>query len=502
MVQADRQLLGPLLGSRGRRQFAGQLASEFIALLLEAGQFPFEPSVALHGSRPSCLQLLGQRLGRLQALTPFGLHPFSGRVSLLQLRRGGFEFHCVSAQAGLQIVGQPFGLLGCLLFGLEFCVQFVPLLAEARQQFLEVNVTLQGCRPGLFEFAFLRFRGLELFDPAGLRSFALGALLVQLGFEPGHLSRVLRLAALPLLGLPPGPRRRQLFGRQLAIEFLAVLLEAHQLLCQALVAVLGFGQSLLDLLFSGFGVTLFFAPFGLRTLLFCALLFQLGFEPGRLRRVVRLAALPLLGLPPGFRRCQFFGRQLALEFVAVLLEAGQLFCQALVALHGFGQSLLEFLFPGFGVIQFFAPFGLRMFSFCALLLQFRLGASKFGSVAAQATLHLFGPLPGVRRRLLLGGQFAIQFVALLPEAGQFLFETLVAFDCSRPGPFHLLFHDPGSVELLAPLGLRTFPVGTLLLQLCLGAFELGGIAAQAALQLLGPVRRVRSRLLFGGQLGV
>src|SRR5439155_24378397 len=187
----------------------------------------------------------------------------------------------------------------------------VALLAEARQEFLEVNVTLQGCGPGLFELVFLGLRGLELFDPTGLRSFALGALLLQLGFEPGQLRRVVRLAALPLLGLPPGLRRRQLLGRQLAIELLAVLLEARQLLCQALVALLGFGQSLLDLLFSGFGVTLFFAPFGLRTLLFCALLFQLGFEPGRLRRVVRLAALPLLGLPPGFRRCQFFGRQLA-----------------------------------------------------------------------------------------------------------------------------------------------------------------------------------------------
>jgi len=142
-----------------------------------------------------------------------------------------------------------------------------------------------------------------------------------------------------------------------------------------------------------------------------------------------------------FRRL-LLGGQFAVEFIALFLHAGQFFLQSFVLLGFFPAGRFRLLDRRFCRLQC-PPNSVSKRSRSALACSASpwFSRSRFSSSALRR-LGLFG-------RLLLRGQLAVKFIALLLHAGQFFLQSFVLLGFFPAGRFRLLDRRFGRLQLSA-----------------------------------------------------
>src|SRR5260370_6276931 len=128
-----------------------------------------------------------------------------------------------------------------------------------------------------------------------------------------------------------------------------------------------------------------------------------------------------------------------------------------------------------------------------------LEALQLGAALPQAVVQLFAALPGLRRRLLFGGQRAIEFMARLPEADQVVFDLVTLRGLFLEGGFGPLGGTMGGIKLAAQFGFQRGLLLGGLVPVHLDALQLGGVLAQPVFQVVAALSGPGGGQLLGFQ---
>ena len=274
------------------------------------------------------------------------------------------------------------------MFGRQIAVQFVLFPPKFRQLLLKALILLDGPGPGPRQLLLGDERRVQLLAPDGLGALALGGELLEFGFGPFRLGRVLAQLALEFLGPANRFRGFLLFRGQFGIECVSLGAEAAQFLVEALFP---FGLFLFEAAAESLQALFQLFPAG-------DLFFEDSFARGG--RVL----LRMLGAASELGGRALLRGQLAVQIFHVPTELGEFRLEAIATFQRFAERRFEPRLGGMGTRQLDAHIFPDALSLGVVYLQLGFGSFRFRRVVADASGQFFGALNRFGRGLLLGLQ--------------------------------------------------------------------------------------------------